>query len=382
MDRRHQDDRGRGRLLDRRQALALLGTSAGGALLVAYAPRMRASSGRLRFAPTADAATLPSCIVRPEETEGPYFVDEKLERSDIRSDPSTGAVKDGARLALAFFVSRIDGSSCVPFEGVLVDVWHCDALGVYSDVSDPSFDTVGQKFLRGYQMTDANGAASFVTIYPGWYQGRTVHIHFKIRTDPDADQALEFTSQLYFDDELTDIVQAQQPYAAKGQRTLRNDGDGIYQNGGSQLLLTVADDGSGGYTTTFEIGIQARGTTTTTVRGGATTTTVTPATCATITACLADLDAALPDPATARDRKWKRTARRLRRRFSRTSAILARAGATSGSRQARQYARAEVGLAAILVASRAADAKSTLGVALAPIEASIAALLEQIPSRG
>ncbi len=160
-------------------------------------------------------------------------------------------MKDGARLALAFSVSRIDGSSCVPFEGVLVDVWHCDALGVYSDVSDPSFDTVGQKFLRGYQMTDANGAASFVTIYPGWYQGRTVHIHFKIRTDPDADQALEFTSQLYFDDELTDIVQAQQPYAAKGQRTLRNDGDGIYQNGGSQLLLTVADDGSGGYTATF-----------------------------------------------------------------------------------------------------------------------------------
>ena len=260
MDRRHHDGQQRGRMLDRRQALALLGTSAGGALLVTWGPRMRAPSGSWRLIQTANAATLPSCIVRPEETEGPYFVDEKLERSDIRSDPSTGTVKDGARLALAFSVSRIDGSSCVPFEGVLVDVWHCDALGVYSDVSDPSFDTVGQKFLRGYQVTDANGAASFVTIYPGWYQGRTVHIHFKLRTDPDAEQALEFTSQLYFDDELTDIVQAQQPYAAKGQRTLRNDGDGIYQSGGSQLLLTVADDGSGGYTTTFEIGIQASGT--------------------------------------------------------------------------------------------------------------------------
>jgi len=369
-------------MLDRRQALALLGTSAGGALLVAWAPRVRAPSGSWRPIQTAHAATLPSCIVRPEETEGPYFVDEKLERSDIRSDPSTGMVKDGARLALAFSVSRIDGSSCVPFERVLVDVWHCDALGVYSDVSDPSFDTVGQKFLRGYQVTDANGAASFVTIYPGWYQGRTVHIHFKLRTDPGADQALEFTSQLYFDDELTDIVQAQQPYAAKGQRTLRNDGDGIYQNGGSQLLLTVADDGSGGYTTTFEIGIQASGTTTTTVQGGATTTTVAPATCATITACLADLDAALPDPATAGDRKSKRTARKLRRRFSKTSAILGRAAEASGNRQARQYSRAEAGLAAILVASRAADAKSTLGVALAPIEAAVAGLLEQIPTRG
>ena len=177
-------------------------------------------------------------------------------------------------------------------------------------------------------------------------------------------------------------MQAQQPYAAKGQRTRRNDGDGIYQNGGSQLLLAVADDGSGGYATRFEIGIQASGTTTTTVQGGATTTTVAPATCATITACLADLAAALPDPATAGDRKSKRTARRLRRRFSRTSAILERAGATSGSRQARQYARAEVGLAAILVTSRAADAQNRLGVPLAPIEAAIGALLEQIPSRG
>jgi protocatechuate 3,4-dioxygenase beta subunit len=362
----HDEDRQRGRMLDRRQALALLGGSAGAALLVAYAPRLRSASAGWRPGSVAEAATLPSCIVRPEETEGPYFVDEKLERSDIRSDPSTGSVKEGVALALAFSVARIDGSSCAPFEGVLVDVWHCDALGVYSDASDPSFDTVGEKFLRGYQVTDASGTARFVTIYPGWYQGRTVHIHFKLRTDPAASEALEFTSQLYFDDELTDIVHTRQPYAARGQRTLRNDGDGIYQGGGSDLLLTLVDDGSGGYTTTFDIGLQTSATTTTT--------------CGTIAACLANLDGALPDPTTAADRRSKRTARKLRRRFAGVSSILARAGEASGKKQARLYARARARLAAILATSRAADARNALGVALAPIEDASAALSARIPS--
>jgi len=81
-----------------------------------------------------------------------------------------------------FVVARLDGSACVPFEGALVDVWHCDALGVYSDVQG----SPGTRFLRGYQVTDADGLASFTTIYPGWYRGRAVHVHFKIRGDPGA----------------------------------------------------------------------------------------------------------------------------------------------------------------------------------------------------
>jgi protocatechuate 3,4-dioxygenase beta subunit len=260
---REGDDATEG-LLARRQVLSLLGATTGAVVLAAWAPRR--PSGRRREAASrlaaalgtpspAAAATGPSCIVRPQVTEGPYFVDEKLDRSDIRSDPSDGSVRDGILLSLTFAVSRIDGTSCTPFAGVLVDVWHCDALGVYSDVTDPGFDTTRRKFLRGYQVTDADGAVRFVTIYPGWYQGRTVHIHFKIRTDPDAEQALEFTSQLFFDDALTDVVHTRQPYAAKGQRTLRNEGDGIFGQGGEQLLLTLADDGAGGYLATFEIGI-------------------------------------------------------------------------------------------------------------------------------
>ena len=152
-----------------------------------------------------------------------------------------GTVSAGLPLQLAFSVARVNGSACTAFAGALVDVWHCDALGVYSDVSDPGFQTKGKKFLRGYQVTDAKGLASFTTIYPGWYQGRTVHIHFKIRSDAGAASGLEFTSQLFFDDAVTDQVHATAPYAQKGQRTLRNDGDGIFGNGGSQLLLQLAD---------------------------------------------------------------------------------------------------------------------------------------------
>jgi protocatechuate 3,4-dioxygenase beta subunit len=128
--------------------------------------------------------------------------------------------------------------------------------GLYSDSTDPGFNTIGKKFLRGYQKTDANGAATFTTIYPGWYQGRAVHLHFKLRTNPGSQSGHEFTSQLFFDDTLTDKVHAQQPYASKGPRTLRNDGDSVYQNGGNQLLLQLSDDGSGGYTGTFTVGMQ------------------------------------------------------------------------------------------------------------------------------
>jgi protocatechuate 3,4-dioxygenase beta subunit len=142
----------------------------------------------------------------------------------------------------------------VPLEAASVDVWHCDALGV-SDAQDPGFSTKGQKFLRGYQVTDASGKAQFTTIYPGWYQGRAVHIHFKIRNAAPAGKAFEFTSQLFFNEDLTDQVHAQSPYAQKGQRTLKNDGDMIYRSGGAQLLLDAAKSGDG-YAATFDVGLQ------------------------------------------------------------------------------------------------------------------------------
>lgn len=238
-------------VLKRREVLGFLG----GTATVSLVGCLRKQSIAVELTDTSTPTPTPVCSVKPQQTEGPYFIDEKLNRSDIRLDPSDGSVKQGMPLRLVFHVSRVDGSSCTPLPDAVVDIWHCDILGIYSDVTDPSFNTVGKKFLRGYQVTDAKGTAQFVTIYPGWYQGRTVHIHFKIRTDSAAQDGYEFTSQLYFDDSLTDQIHAQPPYAAKGQRTLKNDQDGIFRGEGEQLMLQLTKEAKG-YVGTFNIGLE------------------------------------------------------------------------------------------------------------------------------
>ncbi|TKB92644.1 MAG: twin-arginine translocation pathway signal protein [Nitrospira sp.] len=241
------EDRPMGRLLSRREVMAYLGAT--GAVWLA---------GANLFPKWAIAGTRePSCVVRPEQTEGPYFVDERLNRSDIRADPTNGRVSLGTPLALTLLVSRLNAGDCQPLPDAQVDLWHCDAQGVYSDVQDPGFDTIGKKFLRGYQVTDAHGEARFVTVYPGWYPGRTVHIHFKIRTAAAPKRSFEFTSQLYFNDAVTDRAHAASPYAAKGPRTARNQHDWIFRRGGDRLVLdttTTAD----GYAATFPISLQFR----------------------------------------------------------------------------------------------------------------------------
>jgi protocatechuate 3,4-dioxygenase beta subunit len=253
------DDRPVGRILSRREVLTLLG---GSALVAACAP---AAVGAASPTPTAFTGSqssaaaavtsaapivLPSCVVRPALTEGPYFVDEKLARSDIRSDPSTGSVRPGVPLALTFLVSKVSGTSCAALASATVDVWHCDALGVYSDVNDAT------KFLRGYQTTDAGGKAAFTTVWPGWYPGRAVHIHFKVRTTAANGQVSDFTSQLFFTETLNDQVLAQPPYSQKAGSRLRNEGDGIFQGSGGKLTLSPAR-ATDGYTATFDIGLTA-----------------------------------------------------------------------------------------------------------------------------
>lgn len=233
----------------RRELLGLVGAGAAASL-----------AGGLGMRTAVAQPAPPACIVRPRQTAGPYFVDARLDRSDIRSDPVDGSVKPGVPLRLLFRVSRIDGRTCAPLAGAVVDVWQCDAQGVYSGVRDFNglFDTRGRQFLRGYQVTDAEGNARFLTLYPGWYPGRAVHIHFKIRTDPVAPRGLEFTSQLYFDDAVTDEVHAQPPYARNGPRRVRNDGDGLFRTGGRQLMLQLAKDAPG-YAGSFEIGLRMTG---------------------------------------------------------------------------------------------------------------------------
>lgn len=231
----------------RREVILLLGSTAATTLIGC------AGEAAPLFSGSETAAT--SCIVTPDQTEGPYFVEERLNRRDIRVDPSTGAVKAGVPLSLTLRLSSMSAGTCAPLAGTLVDVWHCDALGMYSDVRDGRFNTVGQKFLRGYQVSDASGMVTFQTIYPGWYTGRAVHIHFKVRTNPAGSRGRDFTSQLYFDEATTDAVHAKAPYNTKGRRNTLNVADGIYRDGGRQLTLPLVAQ-AGGYAATFEIGMQ------------------------------------------------------------------------------------------------------------------------------
>lgn len=242
----HEDDLPRGRVLTRRQALALL--AAGGA---------SALGGGWAHAGAADsrADLKPSCIVKPEQTEGPYFMEVRLNRSDIRTDPLDGQRREGAPLVLALRIASATSGLCAPVAGAVVDIWNCDAAGAYSDVRDGRFDTTGKRFLRGYQVTDAEGRVRFTTIYPGWYPGRAVHVHVKVRVKGDT-RSHEFVSQLYFDDAFTDRVHARPPYSARPERRVRNTEDGLYRRGGKELTLAVAEGPGGVLTASFDLGMK------------------------------------------------------------------------------------------------------------------------------
>jgi len=240
--------------ISRRETLRLIG-AAGATAFVGNLWSAKRRGSVINASPLSPILAQQTCVVKPQLTEGPYFVDEKLNRSDVRTDPTDGAIKAGSLLVLTINVTRLNSGICTPLTGAYVDIWHCDALGIYSDVSDPSFNTKGQKFLRGYQVTDGNGSVQFKTIYPGWYSGRAVHIHFKIRQFTGSQTAYEFTSQLFFNDSFTDQVYTQPPYNTKGARNTRNNQDGIYNGGGSQLLLNVSQS-SEGYAATFDIALQ------------------------------------------------------------------------------------------------------------------------------
>jgi protocatechuate 3,4-dioxygenase beta subunit len=142
-------------------------------------------------------------------------------------------------------VSRAYGSGCVPLSGAIVDLWQCDAAGVYSGTQGT------ERFLRGYQTTDGEGRVRFVTVYPGWYRGRAVHVHFKVRSGK-----REMASQFYFDDALSDRVFARAPYATRGRPDVRNAQDFLYRQGGRELTLTPIER-DGGLGATFDIALAA-----------------------------------------------------------------------------------------------------------------------------
>lgn len=179
-----------------------------------------------------------------EVTEGPYFVDELLNRSDIRLDPTDGSTQTGLLLLLSVTVSTLDTTTGVtrPLPGAMVDIWHCNAQGLYSDVS--ANNTVGRKFLRGYQLANAQGRVQFRSIYPGWYSGRSPHIHCKVRQNTGTASALELTTQFFFDEQLTQQIYADTnlPYWTHGQPDQPHSTDQVYQGSNSCATGTVAGD--------------------------------------------------------------------------------------------------------------------------------------------
>jgi protocatechuate 3,4-dioxygenase beta subunit len=216
----------------------------------------------------------PVCVLTQNVTRGPYFIDEAEdpndqndvvdsqipERSDIRSDTEgTAGLQDGLPLNLSLTIYSYANGVCTPLPGAQVDIWHCNAEGLYSDISANSNQgQTGRNFLRGYQITDSNGIVSFITVYPGWYQGRVTHIHLKIRVR-DGSQTIttEATTQLFFADATTAAVYGVAPYASKGQNSIQNDGDMVYGSltNPAANLAALAGNTTNGYSASASIGV-------------------------------------------------------------------------------------------------------------------------------
>jgi protocatechuate 3,4-dioxygenase beta subunit len=221
--------------ITRRGSLLKLGGLAAAALGVGAWKAAAEADGA---GPAAVASGAVTCVLAPEQTEGPYYVPS----AKVRRDVTEG--KRGTLLMLQLKV--VDASSCKAIKGASVDIWHCDANGVYSGVQGST-----GTFLRGIQKTDARGLATFKTIYPGYYPGRTVHIHVKVHLGGN----VVHTGQLYFPDATTDAAYKAAPYASRPARAMRNAGDSIYRNGGKRSQLAVRKRSAGGYLGSIAMGV-------------------------------------------------------------------------------------------------------------------------------
>jgi protocatechuate 3,4-dioxygenase beta subunit len=176
------------------------------------------------------------------------------ERSDIRADTKdSGGTQSGLPLILTINVGSYSSGSCTPIENAQVHIWHCNAQGIYSDVQSYT----SQNFLRGYQYTDADGLVTFTTIYPGWYSGRAVHIHVKVRIfDSSGNVTTEATTQLFFDDTTSSAVySANSEYTRNNTRDTMNSTDSIYASEDPTLLVSLNGSSSTSYTGTISIGV-------------------------------------------------------------------------------------------------------------------------------
>ncbi len=197
----------------------------GGFLLAALGWRSTAADA----GPAGVASGAVACVLTPEQTEGPYYIAGEKMRRNITEG------RTGAPLLLRLRV--VDASTCRPIKGAAVDIWHADALGVYSGFGEGRRNLTA---MRGVQRTDRTGLARFRSVYPGWYQGRTVHIHVKVHVAGN----VVHTGQLYFPDSVTDKVFRRKPYSRRPRRTTRNVNDFVFAQGGRRSLLHLRKVGS------------------------------------------------------------------------------------------------------------------------------------------
>lgn len=230
---------------------ALIQAAGGAGLAVAFGARALDALG-------ADALTTATCVLTPEVTEGPYWIDNKLTRRDIR------AGKPGLPLLLELTI--VNAKTCKPISNGDVELWHCDALGNYSGYENggrpgggpgghatPSSKT---RYLRGHQRSNAAGVATFLTVFPGWYPGRTPHIHMKVHVGA-ADRVVH-TGQVFFNEAATAAVYRQAPYSSHGRPDTPHSSDMIFdQAGGSRAVVRLArrPGGARGYVGRIVIGV-------------------------------------------------------------------------------------------------------------------------------
>ncbi len=235
------------RRLSRREALGMLG--------IAGAAASIGCSGDGTTSPTSSSTTIgatntttggsAACATTPTETIGPYPSLTNFIRSDIREGRS------GLPVTLTITVVNTS-SACGPVAGAAVDIWQCDAEGHYSEYAQGGYDGTGQTFLRGIQMTDASGRATFTTIFPGWYQGRATHIHVEVKVN---NVAVKVT-QIAFAADVTSAVYARGVYAARGQNPTSNGSDMVFSDGVSSELATITGgDATSGYSAAFTVAV-------------------------------------------------------------------------------------------------------------------------------
>lgn len=252
------DDAMVGRIVSRREALRAVARGGLGLALVGAGRTIGIAS------PVQGAGQKVHLVASPILTEGPFFVDENLNRSDLTKGSTRPSVKNGVPLQVSFTLLKLSGSDHTPLSQAHIDVWHADAIGVYSDENNPMNheNTSRQTWLRGFQVTDSAGSASFKTIFPGWYPGRTPHIHFKIRTYSTAAKATaEFTSQLFFKESDARRIYSVDPYTLAGERDTTNANDNVFNErqydgsvAGEHMLLDLTKvSDSRAYTASFTV---------------------------------------------------------------------------------------------------------------------------------